>query len=63
MFTIMKIRDNITSYKDPGWYKSEAPPGTVAEKAVAAQLQRDGVNLNMVPAVIRGPSSPAAAPE
>jgi FtsP/CotA-like multicopper oxidase with cupredoxin domain len=28
MFTILKIRDGITSYEDPGWY--EFPPGTVA---------------------------------
>jgi hypothetical protein len=28
MFTIIKIRDNITSYEDPGWYNY--PPGTVA---------------------------------
>ncbi len=30
MFTILKVRDGITTYKDPGWYKN--PPGTVAEK-------------------------------
>ncbi len=29
MFTIFKVRDNLTSYADPGWY--EHPPGTVAE--------------------------------
>jgi hypothetical protein len=28
MFTVVKVRDDITSYKDPGWYKH--PPGTVA---------------------------------
>jgi len=28
MFTVVKIRDEITSYEDPGWYKH--PPGTVA---------------------------------
>lgn len=28
MFTILKVRDGITSYQDPGWYKH--PPGTVA---------------------------------
>jgi FtsP/CotA-like multicopper oxidase with cupredoxin domain len=31
MFTILKIRDNINSYEDPGWYKH--PPGTVAQPA------------------------------
>jgi FtsP/CotA-like multicopper oxidase with cupredoxin domain len=30
MFTILKIRENLTSYADPGWY--HAPPGTVAWK-------------------------------
>jgi hypothetical protein len=30
MFTIIKIRDGITSYDDPGWY--EHPAGTVARK-------------------------------
>ena len=30
MFTVLKVREGITSYEDPGWYK--APPGTVARK-------------------------------
>jgi FtsP/CotA-like multicopper oxidase with cupredoxin domain len=30
MFTVLKTRDGITSYEDPGWYKH--PPGTVATK-------------------------------
>jgi hypothetical protein len=30
MFTVLKVRDDITSYDDPGWY--EAPQGTVAWK-------------------------------
>lgn len=29
MFTVLKVRDNLTSYVDPGWYQN--PPGTVAE--------------------------------
>ena len=28
MFTVVKVRDGITSYDDPGWYQH--PPGTVA---------------------------------
>jgi len=28
MFTVLKIREGITSYEDPGWY--EYPPGTVS---------------------------------
>ena len=63
MFTVMKIRDNITHYNDPGWYKSDAPPGTVAEKAQETQLRRDRINPDTIPAPIPGPSSPAAAPE
>jgi hypothetical protein len=30
MFTVLKIREGITSYEDPGWY--QAPPGTRAYK-------------------------------
>lgn len=30
MFTLLKVRDNLTSYKDPGWYQH--PPGTLAEQ-------------------------------
>lgn len=30
MFTVLKIRDGITSYEDPGWY--QAPEGTVAHR-------------------------------
>ena len=30
MFTILKVRDGIKSYEDPGWYKH--PPGTLAYK-------------------------------
>jgi hypothetical protein len=30
MFTVVKVREGITSYADPGFYKH--PPGTVARK-------------------------------
>jgi len=30
MFTVVKVREGLTSYADPGWY--EHPPGTVASK-------------------------------
>jgi hypothetical protein len=30
MFTVMKVRDRLTSYADPGWYR--APPGTTARR-------------------------------
>ncbi len=35
MFTIFKVRDNLTSYADPGWYQH--PPGTVAESVNATE--------------------------
>jgi FtsP/CotA-like multicopper oxidase with cupredoxin domain len=47
MFTILKVRDGIRGYKDPGWY--ENPPGTVATTAAAADLHRDGVDVDHPP--------------
>lgn len=41
MFTVFKVRDNITSYVDPGWYKH--PMGTIAES----------VSIETVPEAIR----------
>lgn len=43
MFTIIKVRDGITSYADPGWYRH--PAGTVAERATGAQLRDDGIDV------------------
>jgi FtsP/CotA-like multicopper oxidase with cupredoxin domain len=48
MFTILKVRDELTSYADPGWY--EAPVGTLAQPALAADLARDGIDVNAPPA-------------
>jgi hypothetical protein len=42
MFTVLKIREGITSYEDPGWYKH--PEGTVAAMADADQMNRDGID-------------------
>jgi hypothetical protein len=39
MFTIVKVRENLTSYDDPGRY--ENPRGTVASLASDDDLQRD----------------------
>ncbi len=39
MFTMLKVREGITAYNDPGWYKN--PEGTVAISATNAELQRD----------------------
>jgi len=44
MFTILKVRENLTSYDDPGWYDN--PPGTLAALAGNEELQRD---LGFVP--------------
>jgi manganese oxidase len=41
MFTILKVRENLASYDDPGWYK--APAGTQADLASADDLCRDGI--------------------
>ena len=42
MFTILKVRPDITSYDDPGWYKH--PAGTLASLAKAEELRRDGIS-------------------
>jgi hypothetical protein len=45
MFTIIKVRDQVQSYdRDPGWYQH--PSGTVARQASAAELARDGIDVN-----------------
>ena len=41
MFTLVKVRDELTGDADPGWY--EAPAGTRAEAATAEELARDGI--------------------
>jgi hypothetical protein len=46
MFTILKIRENLTSYDDPGWYNN--PPGTLASIASNDELRRD---LGHVPGI------------
>jgi FtsP/CotA-like multicopper oxidase with cupredoxin domain len=43
MFTILKVRDGITSYDDPGWY--DHPQGTVAGPATPEDLRADGVRV------------------
>ena len=41
MVTVLKVRDGLTDYADPGHYVH--PPGTVADVASAADLTRDGI--------------------
>lgn len=43
MFTILKVREGIASYEDPGWYDN--PKGTVADVASAADLRTDGIDV------------------
>ena len=43
MFTVLKVRDGITSYDDPGWY--DAPAGTLAAQASAEELAADGIEI------------------
>ena len=41
MATVIKIREGLTSYEDPGWYTQ--PDGTAVRQATSAELRRDGV--------------------
>lgn len=43
MFTIVKVRDQVSSQEDPGWY--DHPPGTVADVARPDDLRRDGIEI------------------
>jgi hypothetical protein len=50
MFTILKVREQVSGYDDPGWY--EHPAGTVADAASADDLRRDEVDVNLVVAPV-----------
>jgi hypothetical protein len=41
MLTVLKVREDLTSYADPGWY--QAAQGTVAQAASKQDLERDGI--------------------
>jgi len=50
MFTILKVRDHLTSYADPGWYQN--PPGTVAEAVNlegTPQIKHQDRNMDSMP--------------
>jgi manganese oxidase len=47
LFTVLKVREGITSYDDPGWYQH--PPGTVASLATGDELRRDGIEIQTAP--------------
>ena len=44
MFTVVKVRKELSGYDDPGDYAF--PPGSVAAKATAQELSRDGIDVN-----------------
>jgi hypothetical protein len=46
MFTILKVREDVTDYSDPGWYQSA--PELIASVASADALKRDGIELASV---------------
>ena len=43
MFTIVKVREDLKTYEDPGWYQN--PAGSVADLARAEDLERDGIHV------------------
>lgn len=47
MFTIFKVRDNLTSYADPGWYNH--PLGTIAEAVNMSDMNMNGMQLQGSP--------------
>jgi FtsP/CotA-like multicopper oxidase with cupredoxin domain len=49
MFTILKVRDKLESYADPGWYDN--PAGTLASAAETNELRRDGIDPKKAPPV------------
>jgi hypothetical protein len=56
MFTVLKVREGIAGYDDPGWY--ENPPGTEAGPASEEELRRDGIDVGAG----ASRAEPAAAP-
>jgi FtsP/CotA-like multicopper oxidase with cupredoxin domain len=53
LMTVLKVRDGLTSYDDPGWYQH--PNGTVATIAAQEDLNRDGIEISSAK-----PAPPAA---
>jgi FtsP/CotA-like multicopper oxidase with cupredoxin domain len=43
MFTVLKVRHELQSYEDPGWY--ENPSGTLASPASAEELRANGIKV------------------
>ncbi len=49
MFTVLKVREGLTTFEDPGWYQH--PAGTVAHIASHEDLNRDRIQLPPTAAV------------
>lgn len=54
MFTVLKVREHLNGYADPGWY--ESPPGTLAIDATTAELKHDHINPDAPAPVENGPA-------
>ena len=46
MFTILKVRESLSSYDDPGWY--EVPAGTLALLATDSDLIENGISVSQI---------------
>ena len=58
MFTVVKVREHLGSYADPGWY--ENPPGTLVGAASPGDIARDGIDPDLPPPAWAGSSSRSA---
>jgi FtsP/CotA-like multicopper oxidase with cupredoxin domain len=47
MTTILKVREDLENYEDPGWYRF--PPRTVARMATPEELAHDGIHVEHKP--------------
>jgi FtsP/CotA-like multicopper oxidase with cupredoxin domain len=47
MFTVLKVRDGLTNYDDPGWYRF--PEGSVARRVDADEAEPEQHRMNNVP--------------
>jgi FtsP/CotA-like multicopper oxidase with cupredoxin domain len=56
MFTVVKVRDQISGYDDPGDY--QFPPGSVAAAATADEMRRDGIEPATPGGAKQAPVSP-----
>lgn len=54
LMTVLKVREGLTSYDDPGWYQH--PPGTVASIAAKDDLRRDGIDVQAAPSAPQAPT-------